>query len=393
MSVFLASNGLQYMAVMMGLLMLMMGGVKLSALSANADVDRYIDQDVRSYPVASGEHIYRSGWVGTTPAGYLKPFEPGDLFAGLAYEEADNSSGSDGTIECRVYTIGDFEVTLASVDARHTGRAVYATADDAVAMTGHPDAFIGRVVRKVATNKALVRLRAAGERPSAGEGSIDLSITGHENFAATGAAAGTTSVGGFDLKSILGTGWVCNDGEDGGIKGDFDATAEVALCSLRTRNDCLPIDKGLTMDFDLCVADKGDDAALDIDAGFGTALTTNSEADIDHADMVQLACIHMDGNSDNVLFQSDDNTTDVAAVDTTVDNDSTTDTFKHYKIVVRPSGAVELWVDGVRKLATTNFTMLSTANVGAFVNMEKGNNDTTASIIVRNLRVAAGMAA
>jgi hypothetical protein len=241
---------------------------------------------------------------------------------------------------------------------------------------------------KDATDKAIIMLKRPGERAPNGRGCIELSVTGHENFAATGATAGTTSVGAFDLKSILGTGWVCNDAEGGGIKGDFDATAEIALCSCRARNDCLAVDGGLTMDVDLCVADKGDDAALDIDFGFGTALTTNSEADIDHADMVQLAAFHLDGNSDNVLFQSDDNTTDVAAVDTTVDNDSTTDAFKHYKIVVRPDGTVEAWVDGVRKLSTTAFALLSTAVVAPFINMEKTSNDTTASIIFRNLRVA-----
>jgi hypothetical protein len=147
------------------------------------------------------------------------------------------------------------------------------------------------------------------------------------------------------------------------------------------------------MELEFCAPDSGDSNTLDIDFGFGTALTTNSEADIDHADQVQLLGFHMDGASDNVLAQSDDNTTDVAAVDTTIDNDSTTDVPKKYKIVIRPTGVGELWVAGVRVLSTTVFTILSTALVGAFVNMEKTSNDTTASIIIGKLRVAAGMAA
>jgi len=125
----------------------------------------------------------------------------------------------------------------------------------------------------------------------------------------------------------------------------------------------------------------------------GTALTTNSEANIDHADMVQLAAFHMDGNSDNILCQSDDNTTDVAPVDSTIDNDSTTDVPKHLHICVRPSGDVEFWVDNSRVLATTTFKVAADAELAAFVNMEKTANDTSATVIVRNLRVAGAAAA
>lgn len=374
------------------LVIVAVAGRPLWAATANALVNHFPDLDRRLYPVLAGVHIYRNTWVGLNPAGYLKPFVPGDLLVGLSYEECDASSDTtDGTSSCQVLVQGDFEVTLASVAIKDSGKPVFATADNTLALTGHPDAYVGRVLHYLSANTCVVRLKTAGEAPPNGEGSITLALTGHENFAATGATAGTTSVGGFDLKSILGTGWVCNDAEDGGIKGDFDAVAEVALCSARTRNDCLPVDKGLTMDVDLCVADSGDNAALDIDFGFGTALTDNSEADIDHADMVQLACYHMNGSSDNVLAQSDDNTTDVAAVDTLVDNDSSTDTFKHYKIIVRPTGTVEFWVDGARKLSTTAFALLSTARVAAFINMEKTSDNTTASLIFRNLVVKAGM--
>jgi len=366
----------------------------MAALTANRSVTFFtdVDQSTRNYPVVAADHIYLGGYIGKDPAGNVKPFEPGDLFLGVAYEEKDNSSGAAAALNCRVIVSGDFLGTITSVTKANVGQAVYATTDGDLALTGHPDAFVGRVISYETTNTAVIRMREFGQRPGANEGSVELVITGHENFAATGATAGTTSVGGFDLKSILGTGWVCNDAENGGIKGDFDATAEIALCSARTRNDCLPIDKGITMDVDLVVADIGDAAAIDVDWGLGTALTTNSEASIDHADMVQLACFHLDGAADDVLAQSDDNTTDVAAVDTTVDNDSTTDVSKHYKIIVRPTGTVEFWIANARVLSTTTFAMLSTALAGAFINMEKTSDDTTASIIFRNLRVAGGSA-
>lgn len=362
----------------------------LCALTANADRARMVDQDVRTFPVGGSRHIFRSGLVGLDPAGMLKPFEPGDLFAGVAYEEKDNSAGAAGALNCRVYTLGDFVLPLTGVDEEDIGKPAFATADDACALTGHPDAFVGRVLGVNGTNEAIVRLRAWGEVAPNGLGSIELTLSGHETFAATGATAGTSFVGAFELKSILGPGFVVNDEEDGGIELEFDATAEVALASVRTTHDILPVDKGLTFEAYIVVTDKGDAAAIDIDFGFGTALTTNSEANIDHADMAQLAAFHLDGASDNILAQSDDATTDVAPVDTTIDNDSTTDTFKHFKLIVRPGGTVEFWIDGARVLASTVFAVLSTANLAAFINMEKTSDDTTARLVVKNLRIGAG---
>jgi hypothetical protein len=363
-------------------------------LSANAPLTEFVAQSYEDYLVGASVHIYQGGFVGLDPAGYAKAFVPGDMFAGVAYEEADNSSGAAGAIRVRTQVADlDFEYTLTSVALTDVGKPVFATADNAIALTGHPDAFVGWIVSYVSTNKARIRLREPGETPPNGKGSIVIKLTGHEAFAATGATAGDECVDGFELESALGLGVLPTDAEDGGVTLQFDATAEIALASVRTFNDCFPVDKGLTFEVDLVVADKGDNAALDIDWGFGTALTTNSEANIDHADMVQLACFHMDGNSDNILAQSDDNTTDVANTDTTIDNDSTTDVSKKFKIVVRPTGSVEFWIAGARVLSSTTFALLSTAVVGAFVNVEKTSDDTTAVLIFKNLRIGAGAAA
>jgi len=364
----------------------------MTALAADKQVSTAASQLLREYGVAGSVTIYKGAFVGLNPAGYAKPFEPGDLFAGIAYEQKDNSASTTaGAISVRVITEGDAQLTLASVALTDVGMPCFATDDNTLSLTGHPDAYVGRIINYVTTNTCLVRLRAFGEAPPNGTGSITLALTGHEAFTATGATAGTAILGAFDFKTILGPGALMVDAEDAGIQLAFDNTAEIALASVRTRNDCLPVDKGLTFDVDLVVSDKGDDTALDIDFGFGTALTTNSEADIDHADMAQLACYHLDGNSDNILAQSDDATTDVAAVDTTIDNDSTTDVAKHFKIIVRPAGTVEFWIDGARVLSTTDFALLSTANVAAWINMEKTSNDTTAEIIFKNLLVKAGM--
>lgn len=361
----------------------------MTALAADAQRTFAASQDLREYPVGAAEIIYKGAFVGVDPAGYAKAFEPGDLLVGVAYEYINNSAGAAGATDVRVHTQGDLEFTLSGAALTDVGKPVFATDDNTISLTGHPDAFVGWIVHYVSTSTVLVRQKAFGEVPPNGEGSITLALSGHEAFTATGATAGTAILGGFDFKTILGPGALMKDAEDGGIQLAFDAAAEIALASIRTRNDCLPIDKGLSFDIDISVIDNGDAAAPDLDVGFGTALNANSEANIDHAEMVQLFAFHFDGNDEDIDLQSDDNTTDVAAVDTTINNVS--GTYKHLKGIVRPDGTCEAWIDGARVLATTSFAMLSTALVAFFVNLEKTSDDTTYEVIFRNLVVKAGM--
>ena|GEM_PF-5219546 len=77
------------------------------ALTANREVDHYVDQELRTVKVAAAAHIYKGALVGLT-GGYARGLVAGDTFVGLAYEECDNSGGSDGDKSVRVYTVGDF---------------------------------------------------------------------------------------------------------------------------------------------------------------------------------------------------------------------------------------------------------------------------------------------
>ena len=77
------------------------------SLSANRDLPRFVDQELRSLKVKAAAHIYKGAFVGIDRAsGYARALAAGDLFVGVAYEEADNTSGSNGDIACRVYTEG-----------------------------------------------------------------------------------------------------------------------------------------------------------------------------------------------------------------------------------------------------------------------------------------------
>ncbi|MCK4659166.1 MAG: hypothetical protein KAV82_06550 [Phycisphaerae bacterium] len=128
------------------------------ALSANRELDRYVDQELRSYPVAGSTHIYKGGFITLDGDGYAEALAAGNRFLGIAYEEADNSSGSDGDIRVRVFTLGDFGHTLTGATVADVGRAVFADADNTLTFTPGGNTFVGYVKDWVTTNQIVLRL-------------------------------------------------------------------------------------------------------------------------------------------------------------------------------------------------------------------------------------------
>lgn len=127
------------------------------ALTANRDVDRYVDQDVRSFAVAASTHIYKGSLVGLS-SGYARPLEAGDTCVGIAYEEADNTAGSAGDVSIRVCTQGDFQHTLAGAAVTNIGDAVYASADDTLTFTSTDNSFVGVCAGLPKANTIVLRL-------------------------------------------------------------------------------------------------------------------------------------------------------------------------------------------------------------------------------------------
>lgn len=397
------------------------------ALSANASI-RFMEPEAYrvkySRDVLGSAHIYAGGFVGLTPSGYIKPFEPGDIFDGIADEEYWNTSTTDGTasalgtdnergkLKCRVIAGNcHFIKTLSSVAITDIGKPVYATADDTIALSGHPDAWVGTLVNKYDTNLALIRMRNPGEKPpvhgngvcvveSDFAGSIQPVATFNATYAQS--ALGNSAAQGFKLTSIgagitAAAGWASLDGEAGGaIRAllDNDNEAQNLTCETAT---FMNVTKGMTFEMLGRVSVLGPTATTDVDFGIITAassaITAAIRADIDVTTSgIGLAKFHIDGDSANIGFTSDDNATVVGTAttgtDTTVDNSLTVD--KRFKIIVRTSGAVELWIDGVRYLASTAFsvgTSLTTLYAG-FVNIEKSTGTDVSAIVIDYLRVA-----
>ncbi len=142
------------------------------ALSANRDVDHYVDQELRSYPVKADAVIYKGAFVVIEEStGYAKPFVAGasagttNFFVGIAYEEADNTGGSNGDISVRVFTKGDFEHPVASATITRVGDKVYAVADDTLLLTDSSgqNVFVGRIQAHISGTTCIVRLHGIAD--------------------------------------------------------------------------------------------------------------------------------------------------------------------------------------------------------------------------------------
>lgn len=131
------------------------------ALTANRELNRYVDQELRTFPVGASQHIYKGALVGVNRStGYVRQLVAGDLFAGIAYEEMDNSSGQGGDKMIRLYTQGDFVLTVNNASQTWIGAPVYATGEEVASVVVSQGAsFCGVLVALVAANTGIVRIQ------------------------------------------------------------------------------------------------------------------------------------------------------------------------------------------------------------------------------------------
>ncbi|HOA73991.1 MAG TPA: DUF2190 family protein [Phycisphaerae bacterium] len=131
------------------------------ALSSNRELDRYVDQELRALPVKASTHIYKGALVGIHAAtGCVRGLVAGDSFAGVAYEEADNSAGADAAICVRVYTQGDFEHPFTSAARTNNGAAIYASDDATLTLTATNNSAVGRQIEAPTSGKIVLRIKS-----------------------------------------------------------------------------------------------------------------------------------------------------------------------------------------------------------------------------------------
>lgn len=128
------------------------------ALTMNRHVDHYVDQELRTFRIAGSEQVFKGSLLGLTAGGYARPLMAGDRLAGLAYEAKDNSSGSDGDLSVRVYTVGDFQLALAGASQADVGRPVFAGDDEALTFDGSGNSFVGLCQDVPSAGEIILRL-------------------------------------------------------------------------------------------------------------------------------------------------------------------------------------------------------------------------------------------
>lgn len=134
--------------------LILMGVLGATALSADKMVDRK-EGGLQSYPVAAGETVYKGALVVISSTGYLEALTDAasKRFAGVAYENKTNTTaagyGSDGDLNCRVYTAGVFKLVCTSITQAMVGQMMYGVDDQTVDDTtgGTYYISIGRLVQ------------------------------------------------------------------------------------------------------------------------------------------------------------------------------------------------------------------------------------------------------
>ncbi|HWL94462.1 MAG TPA: hypothetical protein VNT79_13115 [Phycisphaerae bacterium] len=130
------------------------------ALTANRELNRYVDQELRSFSVAAAAHVYKGAFVGfERSTGHVRNLQSGDLFAGIAYEEIDNSGGAAGAQSVRLYTQGDFILTTSGATQALAGAPVYASDNETTTVSPNQGmSFVGIVMAVVGSNLGVVRI-------------------------------------------------------------------------------------------------------------------------------------------------------------------------------------------------------------------------------------------
>lgn len=147
--------------IMMAMVMLVALGIPM-ALSADTQIPRK-EAGLQSYPVTSGEIIYKGAVCCVDADGYLVAGAntAGYKFAGIAYEQIDNSAGSDGDLWCRVHTEGVFQLTCTSITQVMVGQYMYLV-DDATVDDAPTAIVVGKLVQYVSATSGWVDIGQRG---------------------------------------------------------------------------------------------------------------------------------------------------------------------------------------------------------------------------------------
>lgn len=134
---------------------------------------------LKSYPVAASEVIYKGGMVVINASGYLAMASDTSgvsRVVGVADEQVDNSSGSNGDKSARVVSGRAFKFAASSITQGMLGTTMYVvddnTFDDAAGATN--EIMAGVLVEFVSTTEGWIYIAGPGDVPDLSVGEADI---------------------------------------------------------------------------------------------------------------------------------------------------------------------------------------------------------------------------
>ena len=346
------------------------------ALTANREVDHYVDQELRSLPVAASTKVYKGAFVGIRQDGYARGLVAGDRFAGIAYEEMDNTDGGSGTRSVRVYTLGDFALTLTGVEVYHRLKEVYATDDETLSLTAGPRAsFVGHVVDKLGTGLALVRLGTLGDLPADDQ---TTQIEYFEDF--LGAEVNTTD-GPWKVVDVgNATEGVVTDAHGGEFALTLASNSEAEDGVLyHGDRKTFDIDSKLVFECRAKVTTPG----TGVTVVFGVA----GDHNLDKDSVAQHAWFRLQAGLD-LLVETDDGTTDNDDKDCSTSLSS--GTYYVFKIDLSDPSAVKFYLDNQQVPVSTTFGMSAfNGRLQPYFSLDKASGTGTATLTIDWVRLSA----
>lgn len=112
-------------------------------------------------PVKDNVVIYRGSAIGLS-AGYARQLVAGDVFVGFSEQKVDNTvtGHADGFKTVPVRKYGVVPLTITGVAVTDVGSDVYASDGNTYTLTVGSNSFVGKVVRYVSSNLAMVQFNA-----------------------------------------------------------------------------------------------------------------------------------------------------------------------------------------------------------------------------------------
>ncbi len=105
----------------------------MAALTGSYDAQRK-DGQLARYGLAAGAHVFKGGLVGIQVGGLVAPASDaaGEVVAGVAYEEADNTNGAAGAVSLRVQKVGSYVYGKAGAVQGDVGKTAFVVDDNTV---------------------------------------------------------------------------------------------------------------------------------------------------------------------------------------------------------------------------------------------------------------------